>query len=138
MRKIFTVPGAPQGKQRPRVTTRGGHPHAFTPAKTALYERSVAEVYQLSFPRQEPLTGAITLILRAYYPIPVSWPKSKKAKALAEMITPEVKPDLDNIIKCVTDGLNGIAYQDDKQIVSIRAEKHYSPMPRVEVELWQE
>ena len=138
MRLVFSVHGAPVGKGRPRVTNKGGYAHAYTPPKTASYERLVRETYKSSFPRQLALTGGIELILRAYYPIPQSWPQSKKAKALSEMIVPEVKPDLDNIIKCVTDALNGTAYQDDKQITSIRAEKHYSPMPRVEVELWQE
>jgi Holliday junction resolvase RusA-like endonuclease len=94
-------------------------------------------MYKLSFPRQEPLTGAITLILRAYYPIPQSWPQSKKAKALCGLIQPLVKPDADNIAKCM-DSLNGIAWVDDKQITSLQVTKAYSPIPRLEVEIWQE
>lgn len=33
------------------------------------------------------------------------------------------------------DGLNGIAYEDDKQVVSGRIRKFYSREPRVEVEI---
>ena len=33
------------------------------------------------------------------------------------------KPDVDNVIKCVMDGLNGVAYSDDKQVTLIVAEK---------------
>ena len=33
------------------------------------------------------------------------------------------KPDIDNIIKCVMDGLTGVAYEDDKQVVQIVAQK---------------
>lgn len=138
MRLVFNVPGAPQGKARARTVSQGGKVHSYTPAKTASYERSVAQAYKFSFPRQEALTGAIQLVLRAYYPVPQSWPQSKKAKAIAGLLEPTVKPDLDNCIKCIADGLNGVAWEDDKQIVSIRAEKHYSPIPRVEVEIWQE
>jgi len=138
MRLVFSIPGAPIGKGRPRVTTAGGHAHAYTPVKTASYEAFVAQTYKSSFPRQNALTDPIDLVLRAYYPIPTSWPQSKKAKALAEIIMPTVKPDLDNVIKCIADALNGVAWEDDKQIVSVRAEKHYSPLPRVEVEIWQE
>lgn len=138
MRQVFTIPGAPVGKARPRVVVQGGKSHAFKPPKNALYEASVAEAYKQSFPGQEPLTGPITVVLRAYYPIPASWPQSKKAKALCGLIQPTVKPDTDNVVKIVTDGLNGIAWEDDKQIVEIRASKEYSAMPRVEVEIWQE
>ena len=138
MRLVFNVPGPPQGKARARTVSQGGKVHSYTPAKTASYERSVAQAYKFSFPRQEVLTGPIQLVLRAYYPIPTSWPQSQKAKALCDMLMPVVKPDIDNVIKCIADGLNGVAWEDDKQIVSIRAEKHYSPIPRVEVEIWQE
>lgn len=138
MRRVFSIPGAPVGKARPRVTTQGGHPHAYTPPKTASYERLVRETYKLSFPGQKPLEGPLELVLRAYMPIPESWPQSKKAKALSEMIQPTVKPDIDNIVKSVMDGLNGTAYEDDKQIMFVQAKKVYSMMPRVEVEIWQE
>lgn len=52
-------------------------------------------------------------------------------------IRPTKKPDLDNIMKCVTDALNEIAYQDDKQIVSASIEKYYSEEPRVEVAIME-
>lgn len=35
------------------------------------------------------------------------------------------KPDIDNIIKAVLDGLNGVAFKDDKQVTSIKATKFY-------------
>lgn len=34
-----------------------------------------------------------------------------------------VKPDIDNILKCVMDGLNGAAYSDDRQVTLTVAEK---------------
>ena len=46
MQAIFTVNGAPEGKARPRVTTRG----TYTPHKTAAYEKLV----QMSFRAQCP------------------------------------------------------------------------------------
>ncbi len=135
MRRVFSIPGAPVGKARPRVVVQGGHAHAYTPPKSASYARLVAEVYKNSFPGQEPLTGAITLVLRAYYPIPESWPQSKKAKALCGLIEPTVKVDFDNLAKIICDSLNGIAWVDDKQVVDARITKIYSPIPRVEVEI---
>ena len=45
------------------------------------------------------------------------------------------KPDSDNIIKIVLDGLNKVAYHDDAQICKLSFEKRYSKIPRVEVKI---
>lgn len=50
-------------------------------------------------------------------------------------IRPIIKPDTDNIIKAVLDALNGLAYEDDSEVVSVTAKKYYSAEPRVEVAL---
>ena len=39
---------------------------------------------------------------------------------------PVSKPDLDNMVKAVGDAMNGIAYSDDSQIVSLKARKVYA------------
>jgi Holliday junction resolvase RusA-like endonuclease len=49
---------------------------------------------------------------------------------------PTKKPDIDNIEKIIFDALNGIAYNDDSQIVSCWADKFYSTVPRVEVVIY--
>ena len=132
----FTIPGPPQGKGRPRFTRNGNH--AYTPQKTAIYERSVAQAYKLSSAHREPLTCPVELRIDAYMPIPESWPKSKKAAALAEVILPTVKPDADNIGKSIADALNGVAYLDDKQITSLVVKKRYGAWPHVDVQIWSE
>lgn len=38
---------------------------------------------------------------------------------------PHVKPDLDKLIRAVLDGLTGVAYEDDSQVVSIESSKCY-------------
>lgn len=47
------------------------------------------------------------------------------------IIRPAKKPDCDNIAKIILDSLNGIAYEDDKQITSLTVEKYYGDMPKV-------
>ena len=138
MIRRFTVPGAPVGKGRPIITSRGGRPHGFTPAKTRAYERSVAAAYQAKYSCVPPMTGALEVKIEAFMPIPESWKKDEKAQALAEIKLPTVKPDADNIIKVICDALNGLAYQDDKQIIGSRFVKRYGAMPRVDVEIWSE
>ena len=134
---IFVVPGIPQGKARARTVMQGGRVHSFTPAKTASYERLVAGAYQSAFPGQEAAEGGVELTVRAYFPVPKSWPLKRKQQALAGMIPVTVKPDCDNILKVIADALNGIAWQDDKQIIFAQVVKQYSIEPRVEVEIWQ-
>ena len=51
----------------------------------------------------------------------VAYKQLPKRKKHFEPFT--TKPDIDNIIKCVMDGLNGAAYNDDKQVVLVIGEK---------------
>lgn len=44
-----------------------------------------------------------------------------------------LRPDLDNLIKFVLDVMNGIVFNDDKQVVRIIAEKMYDKEPRTEI-----
>lgn len=136
IRRFFVVPGPPQGKARARTVNHGGKTHSYTPQKTALYEALVAGCYNFTYPGAKRLTGPVELKITAYMPVPQSWPISKKGKALAEMIRPTVKSDFDNIAKAVSDALNGVAWDDDKQVVEAYISKKYGAVPRVEVEIW--
>ena len=66
-------------------------------------------------------------------PIPASWPKKAKAAALAGQVAASSKPDLDNMVKAVFDGLNGIAWIDDKQVIEESSRKMYGEEPRIEI-----
>jgi Holliday junction resolvase RusA-like endonuclease len=48
-------------------------------------------------------------------------------------IRPAIAPDLDNYIKLLADVLHGIAYDDDKRVVTIDSDKYYSLEPRTEL-----
>ena len=80
-----------------------------------------------------PEDSQLELFVKAYYKIPKSASKEKKAAMLSEQIRPTKKPDGDNILKVVADALNGVCYKDDKNLVSMSVEKFYSDMPRIEV-----
>jgi len=87
------------------------------------------------FAPPKPISGAISVVIAAYMSIPASWPKKKKRQAREGEIRPTKKPDFDNLAKFVGDSLNGIFWQDDKQIVSARVMKFYSDRPRWEIEV---
>lgn len=49
-------------------------------------------------------------------------PKNRPKKVLRERDT--YKPDADNIAKAVLDAMNGLAFVDDSQVVSLSVTKH--------------
>ena len=130
----FVIPGEPTGKGRPRVVNIGGHARAFTPEKTASYENLI----KLEFERQGGRhlgKAEIMMRIRAFYAIPKGDSRVKREAKLAGSVRPVKKPDCDNVIKIVADALNGLAYDDDCQIVAVSCEKWFGEEPRVEVEI---
>ena len=129
---IITIPGKPVGKARPRFRGAGFKVITYTPPATKKYEKEVARIYKQS---AGVIYTEIPLRVRILekFPIPESWSKKNKEKALKGEIKPNEKPDLDNIAKIILDGLNGVAYTDDKQVTSLEIEKVYSDTPCVVV-----
>jgi Holliday junction resolvase RusA-like endonuclease len=130
---FFTVPGTPVAKGRPRSFIRNGHVGHYTPEKTVRYESLVAHEAAVAMAGGSPVEGAVRLCVMAYFPIPASWPKWRKEAALSGAEQVAKKPDIDNVVKAVKDGMNGVAWRDDCQVVSLVANKEYSDRPRVEV-----
>lgn len=130
----FTIPGEPVAKGRARSFVRNGHVAHYTPEKTARYENLVKLAAQQAMGDMAPAEGAVALIVRAFMGIPTSWSQKKQRAAALGEITPTKRPDLDNIVKAVKDGANGVTWKDDSQVVDVIASKRYGT-PRVEVEV---
>jgi Holliday junction resolvase RusA-like endonuclease len=130
---FFVVPGQPVGKGRPRASSRGGFVRMYTDAKTLSYEQLIAKQATYAMGNlAEMLYTPISMRIVALYNIPVSWSKRKQQLALSGDLIPG-KPDLDNVAKAVLDALNGVVYEDDKQVIRLVIEKSYSFEPRIEV-----
>lgn len=114
------IPGKPKGKQRPRVV-RG---HAFTPQETKDYELMIANLCRAMHGRM--IDGYVKVFIKAVYLVPKSYAKKRKEQIMRKEILPAIKPDIDNIIKIVLDGLNGVAYKDDAQVIEVTAKKTYT------------
>jgi Holliday junction resolvase RusA-like endonuclease len=126
----FFVPGDPQGKGRPRSGMGG---RMYTPAKTVAYEGLVAHAASCAMNGAKPLEGPLCVSILAVHSVPQSWSNKKRTEAIgAPCIT---KPDIDNIVKAVADGGNGVVWVDDKQIASIWAAKKYGSVPGVTVQV---
>ena len=127
----FEVPGLPIAKSRPRFNRKTGR--TWTPPKTVNYESLVSLAYKEVYPDVIPAGEPIRLTVIAYFPPPKTTSKKRLALMLANLIHHTKRPDVDNVLKAVQDGLNKVAFMDDSQIWSLCAEKRYSEYPRVEV-----
>lgn len=120
----FTIRGEPKGKGRPRFCRNTGH--AMTPKDTVNYETLVRTEYSAAYPEFKFPDGTmLDMRIMAYYSIPKSASKKKKASMLANEIRPTKKPDMDNVVKIIADSLNQVAYRDDTQIVDCQCRKFY-------------
>ena len=122
----IVIPGVPVAKGRPKFSVRGGFARAYTPAKTKAHEQTIAWHGRAAMGARKPLEGPLCVELLFTMPIQASIPKKR---AMALVGCPHTKkPDLDNLAK-VLDGLNGIVWLDDSQIVEIHARKIYGVEP---------
>ena len=130
----FTVYAKPQGKGRPRFARTGKGIRAFTPKKDHDYERHIA----MQFLEQGGTVFEhkyIGVSIVAYFPIPKTARKADRLLFETGYIPYDHKPDVDNVAKSVLDGLNGVAWVDDKQVVSLKIKKFYAKEPRVDVKI---
>lgn len=116
----ITVPGRPVPKGRPMLGVRGRKAFVYTPERTVEYERLVglcAAAARSGDVLECPVAVAIDLYLH-----------SKR------------RIDVDNCAKSILDGMNGVVYLDDNQVVDLRVRKlreSNRKNQRVEVEVWE-
>lgn len=114
----FSLPFV-KGWARPRLG-RGG---AYSPGQNREIAGAVAAAYRQACMdrygelRYAPEGTEVTLRVRCYKRMPKRTPKRVRSVPFV------VKPDADNVLKGVMDGLTGVAYRDDAQVTDIKVEK---------------
>lgn len=128
----FVVYGKPRGKARPRMNRRTGS--VYTPKATAEYEREIREAY-LDAGGVVYDGVPVAIVLDCYFTPATAL--SKRQKALLRGKWYMHKPDGDNVLKCVLDALNGVAYKDDAYVVHTSTYKQYAhdDVARIEVSI---
>lgn len=115
----FVYEGKVRGQGRPRF----GNGRAYEAKNDTEYKKAVREAYIAS---GGPFFGEspVSLCVHVFRSLPKTTPK----KVLSAQDVQ--KPDADNIAKAVLDALNGVAYGDDSQVVSLTVRKH--PRTRIQ------
>lgn len=90
----FVVPGHPV----PKARARGGIGHHYTPARTREYEQLV--MVEALKARVRPIAGNLAMVIEFYLSRPDC-------------------ADIDNLAKSILDALNGTAYKDDRQVITL-------------------
>lgn len=129
----FTVIGDPVPQPRPRVTTRGGHGHAYTPAAHPIHSYRQAVAVAAKAAGCEPHGEPVSVIIDFVFARPKSHLRSSGEPKPSAPTLP--RPDVDNTAKAVLDSLNGIAWADDSQVSRLVVEKSYGKGGRTTVRI---
>ena len=116
MRLAFTMQGTPVS-QGSMVRTSYGMRHS-KPMAINVFRDQVAQAVTKTGIDELPLMGALTMSVTFVLPRPKSAPKRR--------IWPEVKPDLDKLVRALCDALTQCgAWGDDAQLIHLTATKRY-------------
>lgn len=115
----FSVPIKPKAKARPRF----GNGHAYTPKSTKEYENTIAKYAKKA--GASPLPNPVVIDVTATFKRPV---RMKSFEYCTK------RPDVDNLLKMI-DALNGVAWVDDKQVVSATISKNYGEEDRIDFKI---
>jgi Holliday junction resolvase RusA-like endonuclease len=133
MRRVV-IPGDPVAKGRPRSSARGGRVIVRTPERTRRAEAWVAAC-AADAAQTGPMVGP--LVLRAVF----SRVRPKRLRRKSDprgAVWAPTKPDTDNYLKLLKDGLKAL-WGDDAQVVHVEAAKVYAPIgcePCTVVDVW--
>ena len=111
----ITIPGRPVPKKRPRTSTRGGKIHVYTPLKTSKYEKMIKYI-ALDASNGKSFFEDVEVNIKLFF-------KDRRFG------------DLDNYTKSILDGLQGIVFENDKQVAKLNIERYIDKEERAEVEI---
>ncbi|BDZ40797.1 hypothetical protein GCM10025865_00960 [Paraoerskovia sediminicola] len=103
----FRTDGEPVSKSRARFTKRGSKVHTYTPQHTKDAEAAVA----LQFARNG---GRLCADADVTFGVAATFYHGTRQRR-----------DVDNMLKLILDGLNGVAWVDDNQVVEVAGRKAY-------------
>lgn len=127
----FSVPGDPVPQPRARITTRGGHGHAYTPKSHPVHAYRQAVALFAKAAGVVEATDPVAVVIDAVF----ERPKSHLNKSGVKQTAPRIpRPDVDNIAKAVLDALQTVM-GDDTNVSRLVVEKSYGIEARTTVRI---
>lgn len=128
----------PQPKQSVQFSKRG---FAYTPAKKRKYQKALKDAIAASELPKELLEGPLAMGIEFCFPLTKSDTSTKKKRKKLEdnggwmPASSQVIGDLDNLMKPVSDALNGLVIVDDGHICVARLSKIKANEPYIKINL---
>jgi len=129
----LNIPGEPRGQGRPRFARTTSGVTTYTDSETKGYQNLIRTMANIA--RVRMIDGPVSIAIVAYFEIPKSATKTKRAEMRAGLTYPTKRPDIDNLAKAVLDALNSIAFKDDAQVCELTIRKRWADEPSVRVEI---
>ena len=129
---IIVIEGTPIAKMRVGQSGR----IRFNPQKAI--EQKMKGVIKSQMAGKGLFTGPVKVHIMALFPRPKKHLGTGKNRGMIKNRAPRfytIKPDCDNLAKFYCDVMNGIVYEDDKQVVSLSVMKEYGHDARTIIQI---
>lgn len=127
MNLSFFAVGIPKAQPRVKAFVRGGHAGVYTPDSAEAWKQEVRRQAIANAP-ESVMTGVVRIQLDFFLPRPKTHLDRHGVPKPKSPVWHCKKPDLDNLIKAVTDAITDTqkVWLDDSQIWEITATKTYA------------
>ena len=127
MNLSFFAAGIPKAQPRVKAFVRGGHAGVYTPDSAEAWKQAVRREAIANAP-ESIVTGVVRIQLDFFLPRPKVHLDKHGVPKPKSPVWCQKKPDLDNLIKAVTDAITDTqkVWLDDSQICEITATKTYA------------
>ena len=132
---FFEVAGKPKSKRTGNISTKGSFARLIKNPETAIFENLIKISFRSKHMSHAITDNAVKIEINAFFRPPNNFSKKKLKMIEGDEYPICKKPDCSNIIKVVEDGLNGVAFFDDKQIIDTSCRKFYSNRERTEIKI---
>lgn len=121
MKHVITIPGVPT----PWARTAKYRGRSITPAGQINAQGNIAQLAALEWRGRELLGGPVALSCIFRFTVPKRLEKQQDERRFWKTS----RPDIDNLVKQVSDALNGIVWRDDAVVCSLSADKCFDTKP---------
>ncbi len=124
LKTTILIEPEPKGRARGFINKKSGRVQFYSPGKTVKTESAIRAALigkDCFFEQGIPLYLEVTFYL------------SRPASAPKKITMPAKKPDIDNLMKTLTDALEKFCYANDSQITTALIKKKFGSPPRIEL-----